>query len=182
MQQIREGAPADVFASADEPNMQKLVDAGEIAGPPAIFARNRLAIAVAKGNPRRVTGLADLGRPDLTVALCAETVPCGRYARAAFGKAGVTLPTASQELDVKAVLTRVALGEADAGIVYVTDVAAAGGTVEGVTIPDAHNVEARHPIAPLRGAPNPAGARVLVAWVLGAEGQAVLRTFGFAAP
>src|SRR6185295_1432782 len=153
VQQIRDGAPADVFASADEANVQKLVDAGEIEGAPVIFARNTLQIAVAAGNPKHVTGLSDLGKPGLVIALCGPTVPCGRYAAEAFAKAGVPVPSASQELDVKAVTTKVALGEADAGVVYVTDVRAAGAKVDGVVIPEASNVVARYPIAVTKRAP-----------------------------
>jgi molybdate transport system substrate-binding protein len=179
VQQIQEGAPADVFASADETNMQKLVASGEIAGTPQLFAHNALQIVVAAGNPKHIGGLADLAKPGLTITLCGPTVPCGRYAGEAFGKAVLAVPAASQELDVKAVVTKVALGEADAGIVYVTDVRAAGSTVEGVDIPAASNVVARYPIAPLKSAPNPATAAAFVAFVLSPEGQKGLATFGF---
>jgi molybdate transport system substrate-binding protein len=182
VQQIREGAPADVFAAADEASMKAVADAGELAEPARVFAKNRLAIAVRPGNPSGIRTLADLGRPGLIVALGGPSVPVGRYAAEAFKRAGVPVPTASQEPDVKAVVTKIVLGEADAGIVYVTDVTAAGGKIEGVPIPDAHNVEARYPIAVLRDAPNAAGARALVAFVLGPDGQAVLRRFGFASP
>jgi molybdate transport system substrate-binding protein len=178
--QIVEGAPADVFASADEENMQKV--AGDVAGTPQPFARNRLAIIVAAGNPKRVAGLADLARSGLTIALAAPAVPVGRYALEAFAKAGVPAPAGSNEADVKAVVLRVSMGEADAGIVYATDVAAGGGKVEGVAIPDAHNVLARYPIATLKSAPNAAGARELVAYVLSPPAQRVLAGAGFLAP
>jgi molybdate transport system substrate-binding protein len=178
--QIVEGAPADVFASADEDNMQKV--AGEVAGTPQVFARNRLAIIVPKGNPKHVAGLADLTRAGMTLALTAPAVPVGRYALEAFAKAGVTAPAGSNEVDVKAVVTRVSMGEADAGIVYVTDVTAGGAKVEGVAIPDAHNVIARYPIAALKAAPNAAAARELVAYVLSAAAQRVLAGSGFLAP
>src|SRR5262249_42900450 len=118
VQQIHESAPADVVALADLTNMQTLVDAG-VVEKPEIFARNVLQIAVAKGNPRKIAGLADLTRPELTVVLCGESVPCGRYALEAFGHAGLKPPSGSRELDVKAVVSKVMLGEADAGIVYV---------------------------------------------------------------
>jgi molybdate transport system substrate-binding protein len=179
VQQIREGAPADVFAAADEANMQKLVESGEVAGAPTVFAGNALQIAVAPGNPKHIAGLADLGRSGLVIALCGPTVPCGRYAAEAFAKAHVVAPAASQELDVKAVTTKVAMGEADVGVVYVTDVRATGGKVEGVSIAESSNVVARYPIAVLKGAPNPAAGAELVAFVLSAEGQRILATFGF---
>ncbi len=180
--QIVEGAPADVFASADEENMKKAADAGDVAGATQAFARNRLAIIVPRGNPKHVTGLADLGRSGMTIALAAPAVPVGRYAAEAFAKAGVPTPAGSNEADVKAVVTRVALGEADAGVVYTTDVAAGGQKVEAVTIPDAQNVLARYPIATLKGAPNAAGARAFVAYVLSPSGQRVLARSGFLAP
>jgi molybdate transport system substrate-binding protein len=182
VQQIREGAPADVFASADEANMQKVVDAEAVAGTPRIFARNVLQIVVGKGNPERIAGLADLTRPGLIVVLCGETVPAGRYAREAFAKAGVTPPAGSRELDVRAVVSKVALGEADAGVAYVTDVRAAGGTVEGVGIAPAFNVMARYPIAVLRESPDPERARAFVAFVLSAAGRAILGAHGFLPP
>jgi molybdate transport system substrate-binding protein len=182
VQQIREGAPVDVFASADESNMQKLVDAGDVAGAPAIFATNRLAILVAKGNPKEITGIADLAKPGLIVSLCGPAVPAGKYAREIFAKAGVAVPESSQELDVKAVVTRVALGEADAGIVYVTDVLAAGDKVAAVEIPDALNVVARYPVAVLKRAQKPDLARTFVEFLTGSEGQSILKRFGFLAP
>src|SRR6185295_5313296 len=147
--QIAEGARADVFASADPETMQKVVDAGAVSGAPRPFAGNRLAIVVPRGNPRHVHGLADLGRHDMTIALAAPTVPAGRYATEAFRRAGVPEPEASREADVTAVVGRVALGEADAGVAYVTDVAAGGDRVEAVSLPDAHNVTARYVIATL---------------------------------
>jgi molybdate transport system substrate-binding protein len=182
VQQIQEGAPVDVFASADEPNMQRIADAGELAGKPRVFARNQLEILVPKGNPKKVSSLADLTKPGLVLALCGPTVPAGRYAREAFAKANLTVPETSQELDVKAVVSRVVLGEADAGIVYVTDVRAAGDKAEGVAIPQAGNVVARYPIAVLKDAPNSAAADAFVAHVLGAAGRATLEKFGFLAP
>jgi molybdate transport system substrate-binding protein len=179
VQQIQDGAPADVFASADEVTMQKVVDQKAVAGAPTVFTRNALEIAVAPGNPKNLTGLGDLATPGLVVALCGPTVPCGRYAAEAIAKAGAKMPAASQEPDVKAVLTKVSLGEADAGIVYVTDVKTAAGKVRGVPIPESVNVVARYPIAVLVHAPNPSGAAAFVAFVLSADGQYVLATFGF---
>jgi len=179
VQQIQQGAPADVFASADETNMQKLVESGALAGAPQRFAGNRLQIAVAPNNPQRIATLADLAKPGLTIALCGPTVPCGRYAAEAFTKAGVTAPAASQEVDVKAVLTKVSLGEADAGIVYVTDVRAAAGKVAGVDISESSNVIASYPIAVLKDAPDAAAAAKFVEFVLSQDGQRVLAGFGF---
>jgi molybdate transport system substrate-binding protein len=182
VQQIKEGAPADVFASADEANMQKLVEAGLVAGTPQVFARNLLQIVVAKGNPKHIAGLADLTQPGLIVVLCGETVPAGRYALEAFKKAGVTPPAGSRELDVKAVVTKVSLGEADAGVVYVTDVRAASATVEGVGIATDKNVLARYPIAVLRDAKHLEGARSFVDFVLSDPGKKILGDFGFLSP
>jgi molybdate transport system substrate-binding protein len=178
--QIQQGAHADVFAAADEANMKKLFDAQLIAGEVKVFARNRLTIAVQKGNPKKIQSLADLPKPGLSIALAGPTVPVGRYAREAFSRAGVALPEGSQELDVKAVLQKVALGEADAGIVYVTDIA--GPEVEGIAIPEAQNVLASYPIATVKDAENPAGGAAFVSFVLSPEGQRTLASFGFASP
>ena len=180
--QLIEGAPADVFASADDENMKKVVDAGDLAGAPQPFVGNRLAIIVPRGNPKHVSGLADLARQGMVISLAAPAVPVGHYAVEAFGKAGVSVPDASKEADVKAVVARVSMGEADGGVVYVTDVAAGGDKVEVVTIPGAHNVTARYPIATLKGAPNAAGARAFIAYVLSPPGQSVLKQAGFLAP
>jgi molybdate transport system substrate-binding protein len=182
VRQIIEGAPADVFASADEENMKKAVDAGMVSGSPQTFVRNRLAIIVPRGNPKHVTGLADLGRAGTVVSLAAPAVPVGHYAVEAFGKAGVPVPASSNEADVKAVVTRVSMGEADAGVVYVTDVAAGGDKIEAVSIPEAQNVVASYPIATLSHAPNAAGARAFVAYLLSPAGQAVLTKAGFLPP
>ena len=182
VQQIREGAPVDVFASADESNMQKLVDAGDVAGAPVVFAKNRLAILVARGNPKKIAGIADLAKPGLIVSLCAPAVPAGKYAREIFARAGVAVPESSQELDVKAVVSRVVLGEADAGIVYTTDVLAAGDKVEAVAIPDALNVVARYPVAVLVHAKQPDLARAFVAYLTSPDGQSILQRFGFLPP
>jgi molybdate transport system substrate-binding protein len=177
--QIEEGAPADVFAAADEATMQRLVDGGHVAGPPTIFARNRLAIVVPAGNAKAIRTLADLGRPGLVVVLCAPTVPAGRYAREAFAKAGVAVPRASEEADVKAVVTKVRLGEADAGVAYATDVRAAGGAVEGVALPEQHDVIARYPVSVLRDARNRGAAEDFVAFLASDDGARILARFGF---
>lgn len=180
--QIQQGAPADVFASADQSNMQKVVDDGLVAGSPQVFATNRLEIVVRAGNPKGITGLRDLARHDLIVVLCGPTVPCGRYAAQALHNAGVTVAPASQEADVKGVVSKVALGEADAGMVYVTDVRAAGATVQGVEIPEAENVVARYPIAALRGTHDVATAHAFINFLLSTQGQGILANFGFGAP
>jgi molybdate transport system substrate-binding protein len=182
VRQIREGAPADVFASADEANMQKLADAGELVGPPCIFATNRLAIAVTPGNPRDIGALSDLAAADLTLALAAPAVPVGKYAAEAFAEAGLTMPAASQEPDVRGVLNKVALGEADAGIVYVTDVRAAGARVDVVAIPDQDNVVARYPIAVVKHATDAARAAAFVDFVCSDAGRRTLAQYGFLAP
>jgi molybdate transport system substrate-binding protein len=178
--QIEQGAPADVVATADEPTMQRLV-AGQLALEPRLFARNSLEIAVEAGNPKGIQGLADLARPDLLVVLAAPEVPAGRYAREALAAAGVQVKPRSLEENVKAVLTKVLLGEADAGIVYRTDVLAAGPKVTGVAIP-ASAPQATYWIAVLRGARRPEAARAFAAHVLSPEGRAVFARFGFASP
>lgn len=179
--QITEGAQADVFASADQPNMDRVTGAGLSTGPPVVFARNRLEIVVEKGNPRHITSLADLARPGLLVVLAGPTVPAGKYAGQALQSAGVRVTPVSEETDVKSVVTKVALGEADAGIVYVTDVRAAGSTVEGITIPDQHNVIASYPAVALKGAASPVAAKAFIDFLLG-PGRSILTSFGFAAP
>jgi len=179
--QIQQGAIGDVFASADQPNMQKLIDAGLTAESPIVFARNNLEIVVGKGNPKHITSLSDLGRSGLVVVLCAPAVPCGRYAAQALQKAGVSVRPASQEVDVKAVLSKVALGEADAGIVYSTDVKAAGTAVEGVAIPAALNVVAEYPIVILKDSQNRALARAFISYIL-TDGRRILAGYGFTNP
>ena len=181
VQQIHEGAPADVFASADPANMQKLSDAGMVE-PPAVFASNKLEIVVEKGNPKHIRGLSDLDRAGLVVVLAAAGVPAGTYAVEVLQKAGVKLTPRSQEQDVKAVVSKVALGEADAGIVYVTDVRAAGGAVDGVPIPDEQNVVATYPLAVLKRAPDAVDGRTFEAFVLSAQGQRLLASYGFIRP
>jgi molybdate transport system substrate-binding protein len=180
--QIQQGAPVDVFASADQPNMQKLVDGGLVIGSPRVFATNRLQIVVAAGNPKGITGLADLVRPGLVVVLCGPAVPCGRYATQALQKAGVRVVPASQETDVKAVVSKVALGEADAGIVYVTDVKAGGAKVQGIAIPNNQNVVATYPIAVVKAASHGRAAQAFVDFVLSPQGQRILASFGFGGP
>lgn len=177
--QIDEGAPADVYASADLGNMAKLTDAGANATEPVVFATNLAEIVVAPGNPTGITGVADLAEDDLIVVQCAPEVPCGTYATQIFENAGVTVTPRSLEQNVKAVVTKVALGEADAGIVYVTDVTAAADDVEGVEIPADINVVAEYPIAAVAQAPNLDAARAFIDFVLGQQGQEILASDGF---
>jgi molybdate transport system substrate-binding protein len=181
-QQVLEGAPADVFASADQSNMAQVVDAGETAGDPAIFARNRMEIAIPAGNPARITGLDDFANDELLIGLCAEQAPCGTYAREVLRNAGVTPSVDSNEPDALALLTKIEAGELDAGITYLTDVLSTGDDVEGLTIPEDVNVVAEYPIATLAGAPNPDAAARFVAFVLSGRGQAILDGYGFSSP
>ena len=181
-EQILEGAPADVFASANMSNMNQLIEAGEITGDPEIFATNQLAIAVPAANPAGITGLDDFARDELLIGLCAAAVPCGDFARTTLDKAGVIPAVDTNEPDVRALLTKVELGELDAGITYITDIAATAGSVEGVEIPAGVNTVAEYPIAVLANAPNPRAADLFVSFVLSAEGRAILDSYGFGAP
>ncbi len=176
--QLTEGAQADVFASADTAHMTQLQTAGQLLGDPKIFAHNKLEIAVAKGNPKGIHSLADLARPGLVVVLADPSVPAGKYAQQALAKAHVTAHPASLELQVTGVLSKVALGEADAGIVYVSDVVTSA-NVDGVAIPDEQNVIADYPISVLKESMAPAPARAFVDMVLSADGQAILKIAGF---
>ena len=180
--QINQGAPADVFASADMTNMQKVVTAGNTISQAANFATNKLQIVIGAGNPKGIKGLSDLAASGTVVVLCAPAVPCGNYAGQALAKAGVKVTPKSQEQDVNAVVSKVSLGEADAGIVYATDVKAAGAKVQGVAIPVDQNVIATYPIAAVRGGSNPRGGQAFVDFVLSTAGQGILATYGFAKP
>lgn len=180
-EQILEGAPADVFASANTSNMDQVVEAGEADGP-QIFVTNLLQITVPAGNEAGVTSLGDFANEALLIGLCAEEVPCGDFGRQALENAGVTPAIDTNEPDVRALLTKVEAGELDAGIVYVTDVLSTVSTVEGIDIPEEDNVVANYPIAALANAPNPDAAAAFVAFVLSAEGQAILAEFGFSSP
>jgi molybdate transport system substrate-binding protein len=177
--QIQEGAPADVFASADEANVQKVTESGDVTATPVVFAKNRLEIAVENRNPKKVRSLADLDRSGLVVVLCADTVPCGKYAAEAFANAGLTVNPASKEENAKATLSKVSLGEADASVVYVTDINAAKGDVSGVKIPDRQNVIATYPIAAVKDSENSAAAKAWVQFVQSKTAQSTLRRFGF---
>jgi molybdate transport system substrate-binding protein len=180
--QIVEGAPADVFASANAAQMDVVAEAGALARAPEVFTANRLAIAVEPGNPLGITGLQDLADPELLLVLPAEEVPAGRYARQALDAAGVAATPVSLERDVRAARSKVELGEADASIVYASDIVAADGRVDGVELPAEQNVPAAYPIARLAEAPNAEVADAFVAFVLSAPGQTILAEYGFTAP
>ncbi|MBL8736780.1 MAG: molybdate ABC transporter substrate-binding protein [Planctomycetes bacterium] len=178
--QLREGASADVFASADVPNMTKVQDLGALVDAPVEFARNQLVVVVRAGNPKGVRGLADLARADVKVALCGPEVPAGKYARQVLQRAGLEVRSVSDEPSVKAVVTKVQLGELDAALVYATDVAVSG--VEGVLLPAAENVVASYPIGVLDRGGNRVGATLFVAFVRSEAARSILRRHGFVLP
>ncbi|MFE9689238.1 molybdate ABC transporter substrate-binding protein [Micromonospora sp. NPDC005806] len=180
--QVTQGAPADVFAAASPATMKTVTDAGDAAGNPVTLVRNQLVIAVPKGNPGKVTGLADLARPGVKVALCAEQVPCGAAARTALGAAGVQLTPATLEQDVKGALAKVKLGEVDAALVYRTDARSAAADLDGVEFPESARAVNDYPIVVLKHAGNPDGARAFVDYVRSDAGRAVLTAAGFQAP
>jgi len=178
-EQILEGAPIDVFASANIANMDQVVGAGLVERSPRVFSSNRLQIAVPLGNPAGITGLADFANEDLLIGLCAEAVPCGALGRTALGAARVVPAIDTNEPDVRSLLTKVEAGELDAALVYATDVASTGG-VDGVMIPQ--EVAVAYSIAVLAEAPNPTGANEFFEYVLSAEGQRILMDQGFVSP
>jgi molybdate transport system substrate-binding protein len=178
-EQILAGAPADVFASANTSNMDQLVEADAVEGEPEVFVTNELEIAVPAGNPGDVDGLDDFGDADLNIGLCAEEVPCGQFGREALASAGVTPAQDTDEPDVRSLLTKVEAGDLDAGLVYHTDVLAAGDEVEGVEVPDEHNVIAEYPLAALSASGNAALAAAFVDFVLSEDGQDILESYGF---
>jgi molybdate transport system substrate-binding protein len=177
--QIEQGAPADVFASADTTNMDKLAADGFTAAGSQVFAHNQLEIVVAPGNPKGITGLADLTKPGVIYVSEAPTVPAGKYSLQALASAGVKVTPKSLETSVSAVIGRIERGDADAGIVYTTDVSAAGSNVSGVQIPAANNVIATYPIVAVKGTTNALVAIAFIDYVLSAIGQSTLKTFGF---
>ena len=179
---INQGAPADVFASAAPENMKTVTDAGDAVGTPQIFTRNTGEIMVEKGNPKKITSVKDLANPAIKVAVCAPEVPCGAVATAIFKNAGVTVKPVSEETNVGGVVTKVTLGEVDAGIVYVTDVKENAGKADGVTIPADQNDITDYPIVEVKGVPNASGAKAFISYVLGPDGQKVLASFGFMPP
>ena len=174
--QVVAGAPADVLATADATSVRAARTPGRV------FARNLLQIAVRPGNPKRVRGLADLARRDLVVVLASPSVPAGRYAARALARAGVRVRPASLEDSVRGALTKVVAGEADAALVYATDVRAAASRVSGVDVPAAQNEPAAYYAAPVRGSMHPDRAREFVAFLLSAKGRAILRAAGFLPP
>jgi molybdate transport system substrate-binding protein len=180
--QIVQGAPADVFASADTANMDKLATAGLQGGAPVTFATNRLQIIVGPGNPKGIKGLADLAGAGLKIVVCDPSVPCGRYAEQSLGLAKVSVTPASLEQNVKGVVTKVTAGEADAGIVYATDVRAAGAKAAGVDIPDGQNVVATYPVAATRSSTHADLDTAFIAFLTGEEARAILASFGFGPP
>ena len=182
VKQVEQGAPADVVATADDQNMQKLTAASETGGQPVIFASNTMAILVESGNPTGIAQVGDLARADLIVVLCGPSVPCGAAAAAVLRAAAVTVVPRSYENRVKGVVTKVVTGEADAGIVFVTDVLSAGGAAQGVDIPTDVNVVTHYPMVRTASAAHPELADAFIEYVGGAHGQAVLASYGFGAP
>jgi molybdate transport system substrate-binding protein len=179
-EQVLEGAPVDVFASANASNMAQVIDAGA-SDQSTTFALNALQIAVPVGNPAGITGLEDFADPKLLIGLCAAGVPCGDFGRQSLEAAGVVPSLDTEEPDVRALLTKIEAGELDAGIVYVTDVLSSG-AVAGIDIPEEFNVVAAYQIAVLTDAANPRGADAFVDFVLSEDGQEILRRFGFESP
>ncbi|MFC0531766.1 molybdate ABC transporter substrate-binding protein [Phytohabitans kaempferiae] len=180
--QINQGAPADIFAAASPATMKTVTDAGNGDGTPATFVKNQLVIAVPKGNPAGVTGLADLTKPGVKVALCAEQVPCGAAAKKALDAAGVKLTPVTLEQDVKAALSKVKLGEVDAALVYRTDAKAAASDVDGIEFPESAGAINDYPLVVLKDAPNRTAAQAFAAYIQSDKGMAVLTAAGFQAP
>jgi len=179
--QIINGAPADVFASAAPKNMQQVVTAGDAANP-VDFVKNVMEVAVPPSNPGQVTSVNDLAKSSVKVALCQPQVPCGATAAKVFTNAKITVKPVTLQPDVKSVLTQVELGNVDAGVVYVTDVNAAGAKVKGIVIPDSVDASTEYPIAPVSKSGNPSLAQAFVAYVMSPAGQAVLTADKFEKP
>ena len=180
-EQINQGAPADVFASASTKSMDEVVAAGGATNPTS-FAKNVMEIAVPPSNPGHVASVNDLAKSSVKVALCQAAVPCGATAAKVFDNAKITVKPVTQEIDVKSVLSKVQLDEVDAGVVYVTDVRAAGDKVMGIEIPSDVNASTTYPIAALAKSSDKAVAQAFVDYVLSDKGKAVLTAAGFAAP
>lgn len=179
-QQIVNGAPADVFASASDATMKTVTDANLTRAKPVTFAKNVLQIATPPGNPKKIATFADLAKPGVKVVICAPQVPCGAATVKIEKATGVTLQPVSEEADVKSVLSKVESGDADAGLVYVTDVNSAGDKVQGVNFPEAAKAATDYPIAVIKNAPDL--ATQFVAMVTGEQGQKALAQAGFATP
>ena len=181
-QQIVNGAPADVFAAASDATMKTVTDAKLTAAPPVIFAKNILEIATPPGNPKGIATFADLAKPGVKVVVCAPQVPCGAATQKVEQSTGTKLTPVSEEADVKSVLSKVESGDADAGLVYLTDVKSAGDKVTGVPFPEANTAPTNYPIAALKNAPQPDLANQFVTLVTGEQGQKTMEQAGFAAP
>jgi len=182
VQQITNGVAADVFASADQNNMDKVTKASLNDGAPQLFARNKLEIAVPPGNPKNIASFADLAKPGVVVVVCADAVPCGAAALKVEQATGVHLSPASKETAVTGVLSKVESGDADAGLVYLTDVNSAGAKVKGVPFPEADKAINDYPITVLKNAPQSALAKEFVAFVRGEQGRKELGAVGFQLP
>ncbi len=180
--QLTQGATADVFASADTAQMDKVAKAGLVAGNPAKFASNTLVIVTAPGNPKKIGSFADLAKPGLSVVTCQKPVPCGTATQRIEDSTRVHLSPVSEELNVTDVLNKITTGQADAGLVYVTDAMTAGDKVATVTFPEAAGAVNVYPIAVLTKAPLPALAQKFVAMVTGDAGQKILAQLGFQKP
>lgn len=178
--QLTQGAHADVFASADTRNMDKAAEAGLLAGDPVNFASNTLTIAVAPGNPKQIKSFRDLTKPDTTVVVCATQVPCGSATQKVEQATGVELTPVSEENNVTDVLNKVTTGQADAGLVYVTDAIGVGDKVTAVPFPESAGAVNTYPIAVLKQSQNPELARKFVDLVTSETGQKILTTAGFA--
>lgn len=179
-EQLRDGAQADVFVSANQTIMAELVADGTVSTAPVDMAVNEIVLAVPSGNPAAVTGIADLADPDRFVGLCAAAVPCGALARAVLDDVGVVASVDTELPDVRALARRIEDGELDAGLVYATDVAAAGGGLVSVELPDGVAGQTVYPIAAVADADPDADA--FIAYVLGPEGSAILERWGFRRP
>ena len=180
--QLTHGAQADVFASADTKNMDKAAQAGLLAGDPVTFASNTLTMAVAPGNPKKIASLKDLTQQGLNVVMCAPQVPCGSATQKVEHATGIKLNPVSEESSVTDVLNKVETGEADAGLVYVTDAIGAGDKVASVPFPEAAGAVNMYPIAVLKESKSQELARKFVDLVTGDAGQRVLSAAGFAKP
>jgi molybdate transport system substrate-binding protein len=180
-EQITSGAPADVFASAAPANMDQVVSAGD-ASNPQNFAKNVMEVATPPNNPGNVSSVTDLAKSSVKVALCQPQVPCGVVAAEVFKNAGITVKPVTLQPDVKSVLTQVETGNVDAGMVYVTDVQAAGSKVKGVTIPASDNASTLYPIATISGSKHKSEAQAFMNYVLSPAGQQVLAAAGFQKP
>jgi len=180
--QINQGAPADLFAAASPATMKTVTDAGNGDGEPVTFVKNQLVIATAKGNPKGISGLSDLTKPGVKVALCAEQVPCGAAAKKALDAANVKLTPVTLEQDVKAALSKVKLGEVDAALVYRTDAKAAAADVDGLEFPESADAINDYPVVVLKDAPNKSAAQAFAGYLASEKAKAVLTAAGFQAP